>query len=37
MKRKRIDWELIAFGALVAGGAYFLIVALIGMIKHIVG
>ena len=35
MKRKRIDWELIAFSALVAGGAYFLIVALVGTLKQL--
>jgi hypothetical protein len=35
MKHKKIDWQLLAMSTMIAGGAYFLIVALIGIIKQL--
>jgi hypothetical protein len=35
MKRKRIDWELLAMSAMIAAGIYFLVMTLIGIIKHL--
>jgi hypothetical protein len=32
MKRKRIDWGLLAMSALFAGGFYFLVVTLIAVL-----
>ncbi len=32
-RKRKIDWELVFFSALVAGAAYFLIITLIGVLR----
>lgn len=35
MKRKRIDWQLLAMSAMIGGAMYFLVIALIGTLKYL--
>lgn len=35
MKKRKLDYGLIAFSLMVAGGGYFLVITLIAVIKHL--